>query len=121
MQGAILGDSYLDLRDYPHWAPMPNLELFSNAGFPFTRVADLSETTVVLPVVPSEQEIETFVTLMGHFGRQTGFPGLRVTVAGPDALGSMMAGRAEQLVGDPAVVAASVSALAADTLRALAE
>jgi len=26
--------------------------------------------------------------LMGHFGRQTGFPGLRVTVAGPDALQS---------------------------------
>ena len=70
----------------PHWAPMPNLELFANAGFPFTRVADLSETTVVLPPTPTEQEIETFVTLMGHFGRQTGFPGLRVTVAGPDAL-----------------------------------
>ena len=86
MQGAILRDSYLDLRDYPHWAPMPNLELFANAGFPFTRVADLSETTVVLPLTPTEQEIETFVTLMGHFGRQTGFPGLRVTVAGPDAL-----------------------------------
>ena len=86
MQGAILRDSYLDLRDYPHWAPMPNLELFANAGFPFTRVADLSETTVVLPLAPTEQEIETFVTLMGHFGRQTGFPGLRVTVAGPDAL-----------------------------------
>jgi cellulose synthase (UDP-forming) len=86
MQGAILRDSFLDLRDYPHWAPMPNLELFANAGFPFTRVADLSETTVVLPPTPTEQEIETFVTLMGHFGRQTGFPGLRVTVAGPDAL-----------------------------------
>ena len=86
MQGAILGDSYLDLRDYPHWAAMPNLELFSNAGFPFTRVADLSETTVVLPLAPTEQEIETFITLMGHFGRQTGLPGLRVTVAGPDAL-----------------------------------
>ncbi len=66
--------------------PMPNLELFANAGFPFTRVADLSETTVVLPPTPTEQEIETFVTLMGHFGRQTGFPALRVTVAGPDAL-----------------------------------
>jgi cellulose synthase (UDP-forming) len=86
MQGAILRDSYLDLRDYPHWAPLPNLEIFANAGFPFTRVADLSETTVVLPPTPTEQEIETFVTLMGHFGRQTGFPGLRVTVAGPDAL-----------------------------------
>ena len=86
MQGAILRDSYLDLRGYPHWAPMPNLELFANAGFPFTRVADLSETTVVLPPTPTEQEIETFVTLMGHFSRQTGFPALRVTVAGPDAL-----------------------------------
>jgi cellulose synthase (UDP-forming) len=86
MQGAILSDSYLDLRSYPHWAPMPNLEIFANAGFPFTRVADLSETTAVLPPTPTEQEIETFVTLMGHFSRQTGIPALRVTVAGPDAL-----------------------------------
>jgi cellulose synthase (UDP-forming) len=86
MQGAILRDSYLDLRGYPHYAPLPNLETFANAGFPFTRMADLSETTVVLPPTPTEQEIETFVTLMGHFSRQTGFPALRVTVAGADAL-----------------------------------
>ena len=88
LQGAILRDSYLDLRGYPHWTPLPNLEIFLNAGFPFTRLADLSETTVVLPPMPTSQEIEAFVTLMGHFGRQTGFPGLRVTVAGPDALHS---------------------------------
>jgi cellulose synthase (UDP-forming) len=88
MQGAILRDTYIDLKGYPHYAPMPNLELFANAGFPFTRFADLSETTVVLPPTPTEQEIETFVTLMGHFGRQTGYPALRVTVAGPDALHS---------------------------------
>jgi cellulose synthase (UDP-forming) len=86
MQGSILRDSYLDLRGYPHYAPLPNLETFANAGFPFTRFADLGETTVVLPPSPTEQEIETFVTLMGHFGRQTGYPALRVTVAGPDAL-----------------------------------
>ena len=86
LEGSILRDSYLDLRGYPHWTPLPNLEIFSNAGFPFTRLADLSGTTVVLPLAPTEQEIETFITLMGHFGRQTGFPGLRVTVAGPDAL-----------------------------------
>jgi cellulose synthase (UDP-forming) len=86
MQGAILRDSYLDLRGYPHYAPLPNLEIFANAGFPFTRYADLSETTVVLPSLPTEQEIETFVTLMGHFGRQTGFPALRVTVAGVETL-----------------------------------
>jgi len=86
MQGAILRDSYIDLKGYPHYAPLPNLETFANAGFPFTRVDDLSETTVVLPPDPTEQEIETFVTLMGHFARQTGFSALRVTVAGPQAL-----------------------------------
>jgi len=86
MQGAILGDSHLDLSSYPHYAPLPNLETFANAGFPFTRLADLAGTTVVLPAAPTGQEIETFITLMGHFGRQTGFPALRVTVAGPDAL-----------------------------------
>ena len=88
MQGAILRDSYLDLRGYPHYAPLPNLETFANAGFPFTRFADLSETTVVLPSNPTEQEIETFVTLMGHYGRQTGFPTLRVTVADASAMSS---------------------------------
>ncbi len=91
MQGAILGDSYLDLSGYPHYTPLPNLELFANAGYPFTRYADLGGTTVILPHQPNTQEIEAFVTLMGHFGRQTGFPALRVTVDGPDALhaGSM--------------------------------
>jgi cellulose synthase (UDP-forming) len=86
MQGAIVRDSWLDLRGYQHWTLMPNLEIFANAGFPFTRFADLSETTVVLPPTPTVQEIETFVTLMGHFSRQTGFPALRVTVAGAEAL-----------------------------------
>jgi len=86
MQGAILRDSYIDLSGYPNYTPLPNLELFANAGYPFTRYADLGETKVVLPHEPLAQEIEAFVTLMGHFGRQTGFPALRVTVDGPDAL-----------------------------------
>jgi cellulose synthase (UDP-forming) len=86
LMGSILRSSYLDLSGLPHWAAMPNLELFSNAGFPFTRYADLSQTEVVLPEQPSQQEIETYLTMMGHFGAQTGYPALRVTVAGPDAL-----------------------------------
>jgi predicted nucleotidyltransferase len=39
--------------------------------------------------------------------------------AGSDALGSVMAGRAEELIGDPVVVAASVSVLAQDLMRAI--
>ncbi len=38
---------------------------------------------------------------------------------GPNALGSMRAGRAEQLVGDPEVVSAAVAVLAIDLLSAL--
>jgi hypothetical protein len=41
--------------------------------------------------------------------------------SGPEAVGSTMAGRAEQLVGDPAVVSAAVAALAGDLLAALAD
>jgi cellulose synthase (UDP-forming) len=86
--GSILKSSYLDLHGTHHWAAMPNLELFSNAGFPFTRYADLSQTEIVLPEQPSQQEIETYLTMMGHFGAETGYPAIRVTVAGPDALRS---------------------------------
>jgi cellulose synthase (UDP-forming) len=80
LQGAILKDSYLDIQDIPHWAIMPNLEIFANAGYPFTRKADLADTAVVLPDSPSSEEIEMFLTFMGHFGAQTGYPVLNLTV-----------------------------------------
>jgi cellulose synthase (UDP-forming) len=80
MQGTILKDSYLDISDIPHWAALPNLELFANAGFPFTRKADLADTAVVLPDVPTSEEVEMFLTMMGHFGAQTGYPVLNVSV-----------------------------------------
>lgn len=38
---------------------------------------------------------------------------------GPDALGAVMAGRAEELLGNAAVVSAAVAILAADLLSAL--
>jgi len=84
LEGQILKNTSLDIRGLPHWAPMPNLELFANAGFPFTRIADLGETVVVLPARPSPQEIALFLHLMAHCGAQTGYPVLRAQVAGPD-------------------------------------
>ncbi len=79
LQGAIQKNSYLDIKGIPHWAVLPNLELFANAGYPFTRMADLSETAVVLPDVPATDEIEMYLTLMGHFGAQSGYPVLNVS------------------------------------------
>jgi cellulose synthase (UDP-forming) len=80
LKGAVLKDSYLDIQGIPHWTTLPNLEIFANAGYPFTRLADLSDTAVVLPDTPSPEEIEIYLTLMGHFGAQTGYPVLNVSV-----------------------------------------
>jgi len=84
LNGTILRNSSLDLRGLDHWARMPNLELFSNAGFPFTQYADLSQTVVVLSARPSIAEITLFLHMMSHCGRQTGYPALRLQVAGPN-------------------------------------
>ncbi len=96
MKGAVLKDSYLDIRGIPHLATLPNLELFSNAGYPFTRRADLSDTAVVLPDTSGADEIEMYLTLMGHFGAQTGYPVLNVDVTNAD--GMKTDGRKDYLV-----------------------
>jgi cellulose synthase (UDP-forming) len=83
---AIMRDSRIDLRGYSHLAVMPKLELFSEAGFPFTRHPDLSGTAVVMPSEPSAAELELYLGAMGYFGAQTGLPALLVTVASPTQL-----------------------------------
>jgi cellulose synthase (UDP-forming) len=87
LQGALLRSSYLDLRGLEHWAAMPNLELFANAGFPFTRFADLSQTKIVMPPRASPEEIGVYLMLLAHFGEQTGYPALRLEVADSSSLG----------------------------------
>jgi cellulose synthase (UDP-forming) len=88
LKGAILKDSYLDIHGIPHWATLPNLEVFANAGYPFTRRADLADTAVVLPDTPTAEEIEMYLTFMGHFGAQTGYPVLNVSVTNADGMES---------------------------------
>jgi cellulose synthase (UDP-forming) len=56
---------------------MPNLAYFANDGFPFTRMADLSETAVVMPNKVSLAEMETYLMIMGRMGRVTGYPAIR--------------------------------------------
>jgi len=90
LQGALLRSSYLDLRGFHHWAAMPNLELFANAGFPFTRFADLSQTTIAMPPRASNQELSLLLMLLAHFGEQTGYPVLRVNVDGSGNLSKNM-------------------------------
>lgn len=82
-------DSTLDLTRAHHFTTLPNLALFVNAGFPFTRMADLSDTAVVLPQRPGSVELAAYLDMMGRFGALTGYPGLGVAVLRPDGAAAM--------------------------------
>ena len=77
LQAAIDSESTLDFSGFPHYVAMPNLSYFSSLGFPFTRMADLSETAVVLPDRPNVEEMGMYLVLMGRMGEATGYPALR--------------------------------------------
>lgn len=83
LQGSIDPESTVDFSGFPHYAALPNLGYFANMGFPFTRMADLSETAVILPERPNADELGVFLTLMGKMGEATGYPVVRHSVIAP--------------------------------------
>ena len=80
LQASIDAESTIDFSSFPHYVAMPNLAYFSSLGFPFTRMADLSETAVVLPDRPNKDELALYLTLMGRMGEATGYPAMRHAV-----------------------------------------
>lgn len=81
MRGAIDPDSTLDLSGYDHFIAMPNLGVFKDSGFPFTRLADLSDSAVILPDNAGSADWSAYLTVLGRFGDSTGYPATAVTVA----------------------------------------
>ncbi|WP_233834899.1 cellulose biosynthesis cyclic di-GMP-binding regulatory protein BcsB [Paraburkholderia sp. ZP32-5] len=80
VRGAIDPESTIDLSQYPHYIAMPNLASFAEAGFPFTRMADLSGTDVVLGANAGTPEYSAYLAVMGRMGNSTGYPARGVTV-----------------------------------------
>jgi len=80
VRSAIDPDSTIDFSDMPHYATFPNLAYIANAGFPYTKYADLSESAVVMPDRPSNEEVQVFLNLMGRMGESTGYPVTNNTV-----------------------------------------
>lgn len=79
-RGVIDQDSSIDFSSFPHFAALPNIGFFANDGFPYTRMADLSETVVVMPDNATTAEMETYLMLMGRMGKVTAYPALRHSV-----------------------------------------
>lgn len=77
----VIGDDpTIDFSHYYHFLPMPDLRTFANAGFPFTRMADLSDTVIVMPKTPSEAQVSTLLNAVGVIGGQTGLAGAKMTI-----------------------------------------
>lgn len=75
-RAAIDADSTLNLSNFDHYAAMPNLAFFATSGFPFTKYADLAETTVVIPDEPNTFDMEAMFDLLANMSRSTGYPAL---------------------------------------------
>jgi len=101
---SVDSDSTLDFRRGYHFAELPNLSYFAEAAFPFSRMADLSETTVVLPSHVDAGTAGAFLDLMGFFGASTWYPAAGVQIMTADQVGAaqpggdiVVLGTAEQL------------------------
>lgn len=72
IKSRIEDDSWIDLSHTRHFSMLPNLSYFVGASFPFSRLADFSQTTLLLPENPSDAEISTLLNLSARAGNATG-------------------------------------------------
>ncbi|MFP3271025.1 MAG: cellulose biosynthesis cyclic di-GMP-binding regulatory protein BcsB [Paraburkholderia sp.] len=98
--GSIDPNSTIDLSSFPHYMALPDLAAFANSGFPFTRMADLSETAVILPNDADSSDYSLYLLEMGRMGASTGYPATGVTVTSADQV-DQFAGKDLLIFGAP--------------------
>ncbi|SDD45593.1 UDP-forming cellulose synthase catalytic subunit [Belnapia rosea] len=92
LRASVEPESTIDLSRIHRYARMPNLGFFASAGFPFTRMADLSGTAVLLPERPTATETQVFLDLVGQLAVIVGLPSTGLQVVHGNGLSSV-AGR----------------------------
>jgi len=89
VRGAIEPESTIDVSGYSHYIAMPDLNVFQNSGFPFTRLADLSQTAVVLPDSAGAADYTAYLGILGRLGESTGYPATGVVVTQAQQVGTV--------------------------------
>ena len=89
IRAAIEPESTIDISGAWRYARLPSLGFFASSGFPFTRMADLSGTTVVLPEQPNTIEIGAFLDLVGTLALKVGLPATGLQVAFPNGVANV--------------------------------
>ncbi|WP_394559518.1 cellulose biosynthesis cyclic di-GMP-binding regulatory protein BcsB [Aquipseudomonas alcaligenes] len=76
VRAAIDENSTIDLSGYHHYIAMPDLSAFSRSAFPFSRMADLSQTLLLMPKAPDEMQLGTMLDLVAGMASRIGYPAL---------------------------------------------
>ena len=80
-QAIIDEDSTIDLSGYHHYISMPDLKAFARSGFPFSRMADMSESIVVVPSKGSATQISTLLEAIASISARSGYPAFGVRLS----------------------------------------
>ncbi|UZE21528.1 cellulose biosynthesis cyclic di-GMP-binding regulatory protein BcsB [Pseudomonas sp. B21-056] len=80
-RAAIDEASTIDLSGFHHFIAMPDLKAFARSGFPFSRMADLSETLVMLPAQASAAQISTLLEALATISARSGVPALNLQLS----------------------------------------
>jgi hypothetical protein len=89
----IAPDSVLHIEGLSRFAVLPDVSLFAFDGYPFTRLADLGETAVVLPSRPAPQELSALLSILARLAQFTGRADLRATFVAADAPDAELRGK----------------------------
>ncbi|WP_449430344.1 cellulose biosynthesis cyclic di-GMP-binding regulatory protein BcsB [Pseudomonas putida] len=81
VRAAIDENSTIDLSGYHHYIAMPDLRAFARSGFPYSRMADLSDTLIMLPAKPTAMQVGTLLDVVSGLAGQIGYPALGVRLS----------------------------------------
>lgn len=80
-QALIDEESTIDMSGYYHYIAMPDLKAFARSAFPFSRMADLSETLVMVPEQGSPAQISTLLEALAGISARTGLPAMALNLS----------------------------------------
>lgn len=81
LHAAVDDDSTIDFSGFYHYIGMPDLSAFALSGFPFTRMADLSQTVALVPRQATPSQVTLLLDTVGGLGAQSGYPGYGLRVS----------------------------------------
>ena len=77
---SINPNSSIDISNLSHFIKMPNLAVFKTHGYPFSRMADLSDTSFIISGELSPSMVKSYLNVLGWFGKSIRFPAVSMSV-----------------------------------------